>query len=954
MGRRSRKNTSNTNTDSNVNANANANTNVSQGLVKKGISNLLLLGGVKGGKPSSQQLPVRLEDPQDHHDHQEQQAPHQQQQQQQQKRRPKTKPPLSPVLQTLRGVGSSRRNVSKGSSHTAGAAAAAAALTKTTKKSSGRTKYNNTPPPVLVITVPDDDGVDDVPKLKDGGKCHDVYNVNVDANNVSMTSTINTSGDYDNQNHHHDDGDDGDDQDVPEWTAVFNDHDDGDEIDAAVDEIDDAAALVDVNHNSTDFPDDEQHCSNDQQQHQQQQQRQRQQHVHVGSSGVIVVQEEAQDVEEVEIEFYYRNDSEEECEWEDEQPSDCQNEDNVFFALPENNPFLSNKDGSKQQPLLPTFVPSPSGVTDFDDVFGFDHKAVGQPAVAASTGAMAATPSSAAMQFSNGFGSPLKLSIDDEDEEYGLFDNSDHHLSFLAEATELRMLQQPKLDLDDDHNHDDDDDDEEDDEEQDHQQLLQDLQREAIYEDYSTSSHQATTDDQGSHVVVRMTSSYESFDVVKVKVENSKTEHRQDGEVDEQEQVGEEEEEDDDEKYNLHKVYASSENLIELEENVPTPVRGSQRKNRTSVLEELGLAPISTTTTSSSATTSTASTTSKSSERTCATKTDSTDKTSTKSLTLCADQYGPATFYKVLNDLKDNRNITELYVFRSWHSSSGCQRSTNDIIQLFDVIQSIKFLKVLKISNFSGPELDGAICDTQWCHPTLSNLQLHIRQGSISKQTLEQLAELPVLDELVMEMNESFPFHFALSSKSLTKLTIVANYFDLDNMHLVETINMLRENRSLRSLVIEPPMKLRAFKLLAYSLRSNTTLEELTVSLIPSHLDNDGVSGDDVEAPNHSSLDGFDDETSAAIEVANLLRTNSTLTCLKNKNSAFIKVGQKGASDVLDALVGSNVVVDFTLFDEKEHNGFTKSKDAKLNRNKAVSEISLFKNFFSCSSIGVN
>eukprot|EP00529_Nitzschia_sp_RCC80_P003946 CAMPEP_0113505258 /NCGR_PEP_ID=MMETSP0014_2-20120614/35207_1 /TAXON_ID=2857 /ORGANISM="Nitzschia sp." /LENGTH=948 /DNA_ID=CAMNT_0000400531 /DNA_START=511 /DNA_END=3354 /DNA_ORIENTATION=- /assembly_acc=CAM_ASM_000159 len=948
MGRRSRKNTRNTPSTSNANANA----NVSQGLVKKRISNLLLLGGAKGGKTtsSSQQLPVR------------------------------PKPPLSPVLQALRGVGSSRRNVTKGSSSSAAGAAAAAssaAQAKTTKKtSSRRRKYNNNPPPVLVITVPDDDDDDDddVLKLKDDGKRHDVNNAN-HANNVSMTSTINTSGDYD-------------DQDVPEWTAVFNDRVDGDEIDAAFDEIDAAAAAalvnVNVNHTSTDFPEDEQQCSHDQPQQQQHVQ------VHVGSSGVIVVQEEAQDVEEVEIEFYYENDSEEECEWEaDEQPSDCQNEDaNVFFALAENNPFLSNKDGSKQpllptfvpspsgvtdfddifgfgdskQPLLPTFVPSPSGVTDFDDVFGFgDSKAVGQQTAVASTGVMAATPSSAASQFSNGFGSPLKLAIDDEDEEYGLFDDSDHHLSFLAEATELRMLQQPKLDLDDDK---DDGNEEEEEEEQDHQQLLEDLQREVISGEPATatsnasaedlaSSYRATTDDQRSHVVVRMTSSYESFDVVKVKVENSKAERRQDGQVDEQEQ-GREEEADEDEKYNLHKVYASSENLIELEENVPTPVRGSQRKNRTSVLEELGLAPISTTTTSSSATTSTASTTSKSSERTCATKTDSTDKTSTKSLTLCADQYGPATFYKVLNDLKDNRNITELYVFRSWHSSSGCQRSTNDIIQLFDVIQSIKFLKVLKISNFSGPELDGAICDTQWCHPTLSNLQLHIRQGSISKQTLEQLAELPVLDELVMEMNESFPFHFALSSKSLTKLTIVANYFDLDNMHLVETINMLRENRSLRSLVIEPPMKLRAFKLLAYSLRSNTTLEELTVSLIPSHLDNDGVSGDDVEAPNHSSLDGFDDETSAAIEVANLLRTNSTLTCLKNKNSAFIKVGQKGASDVLDALVGSNVVVDFTLFDEKEHNGFTKSKDAKLNRNKAVSEISLFKNFFSCSSIGVN
>lgn len=303
------------------------------------------------------------------------------------------------------------------------------------------------------------------------------------------------------------------------------------------------------------------------------------------------------------------------------------------------------------------------------------------------------------------------------------------------------------------------------------------------------------------------------------------------------------------------------------------------------------------------------------------------------SLTLYIDHYGSANFHKLVKDLINNDGVRELHVFRSWKDNIGSKRSLQDIVALFGAIRSLTNLQVLKLANFQGRDLGAAGFGLRH-HPSIMHLEIHFCQGAISRALLEALAAISALQVLVLEMNESFPFHVVLSSKSLSKLHILVNDYKVDSLHLMETARVLPGNRVLRTLSIEPPMSLRAFKFLAQSLQTNNALEHLKVALLPPGIG--GMDGSSSKGGHNGSHYQVDDATAVAVHVADLLRTNGALKSLYNLNFSSLQVDKKGQSRVLQALSENHSLEEFVLFAEGPK--FFAYKEQMLRRNKTSSK----------------
>ncbi len=299
---------------------------------------------------------------------------------------------------------------------------------------------------------------------------------------------------------------------------------------------------------------------------------------------------------------------------------------------------------------------------------------------------------------------------------------------------------------------------------------------------------------------------------------------------------------------------------------------------------------------------------------------------STSTLTLYVDHYGSVTFRILMEDLVNNENVTELKIFRCWDESVEQKRDTAEIRHLFRAIRSLPRLESLQLANFHNSELDG-LAVRDWRNQRLKELQIHVCSGAISQRMLRILSEMPALKVLVLEVNETFPLHIVLASTTLESLTVVANNYKMDNLNLMEAFHKLRKNTSLKQLVLEPPMVMRSFKFLAYSLRENIQLEELKVHVLP---------GDDHES------------SGAANELARTLQVNSSLKKLWNLNYANVGLTKKSCTSLLTALAGNTVFEDFLFFNEEP--AFHFQKQRFLNRNK-VDQIPLMPDIFGCRTL---
>ena len=299
------------------------------------------------------------------------------------------------------------------------------------------------------------------------------------------------------------------------------------------------------------------------------------------------------------------------------------------------------------------------------------------------------------------------------------------------------------------------------------------------------------------------------------------------------------------------------------------------------------------------------------------------DKDSDSTLKLCIDHYEQSAFQTLMSNHKGNLRITELHVFRSWEGNAERSRNAEDIGLLFKTIRSLSNLEVLNLANFVTEEIQ-FVALTQWQNQNLNTVRIHVSKGAISQRLLNILAELPALRDLTLEMNESFPFHFLLSSRTLESLAIIANDFNIDTLDAMEMIQKLPKNQTLKKLIIEPPLQPRTFKLLASAFCKNTGIEHLRFSLLP----------------------GNPADTNHAIrELARTLTTNKSLKTIWNINHSNIHVKECTCDTVMGALHENYMLEDFVVFDETPW--FRNKKDTILKENKLGIQ-SIIPEIFNC------
>jgi len=299
------------------------------------------------------------------------------------------------------------------------------------------------------------------------------------------------------------------------------------------------------------------------------------------------------------------------------------------------------------------------------------------------------------------------------------------------------------------------------------------------------------------------------------------------------------------------------------------------------------------------------------------------DVSTSSTLKLCIDLYEESAFDALMSNLDGNEQVKEIHIFRSWEGNSERTRTAEDLSLLFKTIRSLSNLEVLTLANFMVDEIL-FVSLSQWQNQNLHTIRIHLCKGTLTKRLLDVLATLPALKDLTLEMNQSFPFHILLSSQTLLSLTIVANGYNIDNLHAMEMVQGLPRNETLKKLVIEPALKIRTFKLLAAALGKNIGIEFLQFSLLPGH---------------HA------DTNRAIMELANTLESNASLKSIRNLNHSKIEVNDRTCDAIINALSDNYIIEDFVVFDEEQW--FHDKKNKILKENRMETE-SILPQVFSC------
>jgi hypothetical protein len=279
-------------------------------------------------------------------------------------------------------------------------------------------------------------------------------------------------------------------------------------------------------------------------------------------------------------------------------------------------------------------------------------------------------------------------------------------------------------------------------------------------------------------------------------------------------------------------------------------------------------------------------------------------------------------------NLEGHLQVEAIHVFRSWDGKAEKTRTKEDMELLFKMVRSLSNLKMLHLANFLVEEIH-FVSLSQWQNEHLTTIRIHLCKGALSARLLDILSTMPALEDLTLEMNQSFPLHILLGSQTLESLTIVANGYDIDNLHAIEMVHEIAKNEALKKLDIQPALGLRTFKLLVSALSKNVSIEHLQFSILPGNVM---------------------DTNRAMTELAHMLMSNASLKTIRNINYEEIEVKDRTADGIMKALSDNYIIEDFLVFDEEP---WFYERKARILKENMMEEESLFPQMpqvFSCGN----
>lgn len=281
-------------------------------------------------------------------------------------------------------------------------------------------------------------------------------------------------------------------------------------------------------------------------------------------------------------------------------------------------------------------------------------------------------------------------------------------------------------------------------------------------------------------------------------------------------------------------------------------------------------------------------------------------------LTLYIDDLDDFNFRSVIGDLCNDQTTKKVEICRSLRGEKRRKRTHKEMLPALIAVFALPKLDTLCLRNFEATEIDDLV-ELLREHQTLSSFQLHLASGTVSRVSLQILATVPGLTEVIFEANTSFPFIELLQSRSLKILRFTSGNYAFKDSHLFEVAQTLQENSSIETLDLKPSMSAFVFKSLTFALGTNTTVRQFHFSI-----------GDTVE-----------EADLVATEMAVLLMVNSTLKEISNYSDS-LRVDNTRKSLLLATLENNTTLQAFQCFEEEP--SFTWRKHTVLNRNLVASQ----------------
>jgi hypothetical protein len=192
------------------------------------------------------------------------------------------------------------------------------------------------------------------------------------------------------------------------------------------------------------------------------------------------------------------------------------------------------------------------------------------------------------------------------------------------------------------------------------------------------------------------------------------------------------------------------------------------------------------------------------------------------------DGYDHDEFIDFLRYLADQKHLTKLEICRS-ESPQDAVRTRSDVALLSSVIRDLSRLEDIALYNF-GHESNDLLTLCLKDKPYLRSVRLHYLRGTVNRELLHTIADLPSLNDVVLEMQKGFPFYILFSSETLKSLKINGT-FTFDRKTFEYAMQLLCTNATLETLDMEPKVPQQVgVRSISYAIEANTTLEILFFS----------------------------------------------------------------------------------------------------------------------------
>jgi hypothetical protein len=198
-----------------------------------------------------------------------------------------------------------------------------------------------------------------------------------------------------------------------------------------------------------------------------------------------------------------------------------------------------------------------------------------------------------------------------------------------------------------------------------------------------------------------------------------------------------------------------------------------------------------------------------------------------RSMTVNMDEYDSQQFDLLIQHLSDGEELTKIQVIRN-EPTGGRTRTLSELILFFSAIRGLPNLRDLILWNFI-PECTDILTSFVSQHPSLQTFHLHYVRGTVDKEFLEALSGIRTIREVVLDLQQDFPFSLLFASQSLRSLKLAGNYY-FDNQNFVRAMQILEYNKTLQTLDMKPTFRQLGIRALSHAIEENTALEKLKFS----------------------------------------------------------------------------------------------------------------------------